>query len=438
MAVKRWLKSYPAYIAALVLIFVVVSLGWSFILKEKKHLENLRLELSAQGRLHEEKLERKKQRLAVVLSHLDDNPVSMEPDTKQSLIGPFAKMKWEYRPKNNIAYQYSIVEIRNAETPLQSQKTLVTGDAAWYPITFLEKLDKPGKYLWRVIPADIDSSGNQRAESNWGPFSVFTIYPSVYDRIKATNQIVIGAYNVEQLEIGGKSSSGKGSCVEASTGLSKMDSEVLCSVLTAEPITSIFSKDGLKPVVKRYSDIDNKEKLLDSLKAGELDIAFGNISSASYRREKRIYFLEYDQSVPMLLTNNPSKVDAEEIGPNEKICTFPGTVYEHISKKLREEKAREYNFEVCQNIYDAMDKLSKKDIQWVLMSRQTWKAINEAKTFKLYSNEKSELLNRVRREIEGDAFAMTDKELCQTILQALQTVKKAQHLQTRPCSSSSN
>ena len=73
-AFKRWWQSYPAYIAALVLIVAVVWFGSDFVVKEKRQVENVRLQLTAQSRFHEEKLERKQQRLAAALSHLEDNP----------------------------------------------------------------------------------------------------------------------------------------------------------------------------------------------------------------------------------------------------------------------------------------------------------------------------------------------------------------------------
>lgn len=436
-ALIRWLKSYPAYIAASALIVSVALIGWNRMSVEWRQVEDLRLALSAQSKLYEDKIERKKQRLAAALSHLENNPVLKAPSNQQSLIGPFVKMEWEYSTKDNSARQYShehsMVEIRSAETPLQSQTILVTGDTAWYPISLLKKLDKQGKYLWRVIPASIDLAGKQIAEGNWGPFSVFSIYPNAYERIKSTRQIMIGAYSVEQLELIGPNS--EPSCLKAHFGLSDPESKLICSVvdsISKANATEITVE--VKPVVKQYSDIDNV--LIPALKAGELDIAFGNISRASYREKNGLMFLEYyDKSEPVLLTNIKVKAGANEIGKDDAICTFKGTVYQRVANNIMEKEKNKkeknrYQFTECQNTYDAMDKLKRNEISWVFMDKRTWEGIKNSETsetFELYQNEQSEVLKSVQNELKGDALVMTDKTLRNAICLAIRAIREKEH-----------
>lgn len=454
MACERWWRSYPAYTLALVLILIVGSFGLKFIRSEDRKVENLRLELSAQRKLYEEKIGGKKQRLAAALSHLEDNPVVTAPGNNQSLSGPIVKMEWKYRGQRTgedqnmvnteagqsaeytsagqYSHKHSILEIRNVATPLQNRTILVTGDTAWYPITFLDKLDQQGKYLWRVIPASMDSSGKQHAEGNWGPFFVFSLYRSAYDRIKATNKMLIGAYGVEQLALR-KFSTSKPSCSEALVGLSDSESKLICFVGASISKVSNNEINGeVEPVVKQYSDIDNT--LIPLLKAGELDIAFGSISKANYRAKKGLLFVEYMESEPMLLTNDDVKAKAEEIGKDDVICTYRGTVYEDVAKNIMKEqetdtKKRRYNFTTCQNTYDAIDKLNRNEISWVFMDKRTWDDIDKKKTYKLYPNNTSEVRKRVKDELKGDAFAMTDKELCLVMCKAVKVIKNEQHLQ---------
>lgn len=436
VAAKRWARGYPAHSGALVLIVAVVCFGWNFMLEEKKRVEKLQLALSANIRVYEEKLGQKQQRLATALSHLEDNPKLKMPGEKQLLIGELAKLEWEYEPeslsKGQSAPKHSIVEIVSAEKPLlKSRKLLVAGTIAWYPIVSGEELERPGTFLWRVIPAEIDSSRHQRAESNWGPYSVFTIYPSVSDRIKATKKIIIGTYNIEQMELEGRASANHNFCEDSFARRSISDYAVLCSVINSRSIKDKFGE--IKPVVERYSNID--KKLIPALKTGELDIAFGNISKAGYREKEGIKFLEYEKPEPILLTNSPARKSIKEIGLEEKIGTVRGTVYERMAKD-----SGGYKVEECNNAYEAVDKLKKNDIQWILMSRKAWEAIDKPNAHKLYPNEKSELLDRVRSEIQSDAFAITDRnmEVCNAIREALQEIQKDQRIQSIQCSSNSH
>ncbi len=447
---KGWLCKKPGYVVALVLLFVAVLVGL-YLVKEKKTLvENLRHQLRAETRQYEEKRERGKQRLAAVLSHLEANPQVKAPGNHQSLIGPYAKMEWKYgttengvdqsshkysaveirsaqilrapsntqslitpnakveweystRDKNASQYynKHSIVEIRNATTPLKSEKIKVAGEAAWYPIKLSKKVYDSGTFLWRVIEGESDSSRQLRAEGSWGPYSVFAIYPSVYRRIQKTRKIIVGAYNVEQVEFESKDSALKEPCSKSSDGLSKIDRGILCEVIKSKSITEKFGE--LEPVVKRFSDIDNK--LLDSLKAGEIDIAFGDISKARYREERGFHFLEYETSKeprPMLLANGKNKRKAREIGPNEKICTVRGTVYQYAL-----EKQKRYQSVICQNAFDAIDKLYKNDVQWAVMGSQTWEEINEPKVF---PNRKSQLLNRFLGHAGSELMLLTNEK----------------------------
>ncbi len=246
----------------------------------------------------------------------------------------------------------------------------------------------------------------------------------MHERIKATKKIRIGSYNVKQVDLGGKALNSKKSCVDPSAGLSLSDSMLLCSIVKFMEI------DGLEPVVERYSNID--EKLIPSLKTGELDLAFGNISKALYREGKGIYFLTYTGPPdPVVLTNTPNTVDAEKVWPKEPIGlgTVKGTVYEHVLGELSKKNPGRYRFNVYQDPYEAIDNLKKKNIQWVLMSKKTWEMVDKPNDFNLYPNEKSELLNSVREEIdqqkiEGDAFVMTDAKLHDAICQALQAQGK--------------
>lgn len=431
---KQWLQKYPGYVAALVLILVVASFGWNLITNEKKHVEDLRFQVSANSTDYEIQLEEKTQRLTAALSHLEDNPRPKAPGEKQLLIGKFAKLEWNYESKNNGEGQstprHSIVEVRSVEQPLlERRKIFVTGEKAWHPIASGTGLEKQGAFLWRVIPAEIDSSRNHRDESNWGAYSVFSIYPSVYERIRVTKKIRIGSYNVEQVELEGKSSNSKDSttekaregpsCVKPSDGLSDEDRNVLCAVI--EDMRS-NGMPNLKTVVTRYSNIDHK--LLPDLEAGELDIAFGNISKAAYRKRTGIHFVEYAPSKPVLLTNDKKK-RTEEIGRGDRICAVQGTVYEHVLGKIMKKTPGRYEFVVCQNTIDAVDRLLKSDVNWiVMMGEQTWKTEIEPKHGdKLYRNTRSELVNSVPKEkeykIEGDAFAITDSDLLNAVCLAL-------------------
>lgn len=438
VAAKRWARGYPAHVTALVLIVVIFLFGWFFMSKEWDQVKRLRLQVSAQSKYYEEKLERKTQRLATALSYLEGNPVLKAPGNKQSLIGPYAKMEWKYSTKDISGSQYSpkhsIVEIRSAETPLERQRLLVTGEAAWYPITLSEKVKKSGTFLWRVIEGEMDPSRNQRAEGSWGPYSVFTIYPSVYERIQKTKKIIIGSYNVAQAKLGNKDSTTEEPCVEPSDGLSDNDTKVLCSVIKSKSIKDKFGE--LKPIVKRYSNID--QKVIRSLKAGELDIAFGDISNAAYRRKMGIDFVEYSSAEPVLLTNDENKAHQEEIKLEENICAVQGTVYEHVLGELAKNKPGRYSFEVCQNTFDAIDKLLKNDIQWFLMmGTQTWEEIKKSTDNQLYRNttSKPELVNSVPEEnqIGGDAFAMIDKTLYKAICEAIRAIQEEQQLQHIRC-----
>lgn len=466
------LHENAGYILVFFALFVV-AFGELYIgITIHRTVEHLRAEQIAKSRLYRADLERKQRRLAALLSHLEANPQVMAPAIHQSVIGPRAKMEWKYsttghgadqlsRKDSTLATQIakmllksnrsavtgettitrqddhrdkdiaqyspkqSIIEIRDAADPLNKDKTKmaqVTGEAAWYPITLSEKLGDGGTFLWRVIEGERDTSGTLRAEGSWGPYSVFTIYPSAYERIRATRKIRIGSYNVAQLPIEKEFSGRKDFCVnsfEPFDGLSVNETNVLCGVINS--MRSSGTPD-LKPVVRRYSNID--DKLLVDLKAGELDLAFGNISKAAYRKGKGIHFVEYAQSTSVFLTNDEKKKRIKKIGHEDKICAVQGTVYDHVLGEIRKKKPDRYTIEVCQNTIDAIDRLLKDDIQWVvMMGDETWKKEIEPKHGdKLYRNTEVELENgKVPEEykIEGDAFAITDLGLLRVICREL-------------------
>ncbi|WP_413935018.1 hypothetical protein [Nitrospira sp. BLG_1] len=478
-----WLRKNHEFIAVLSLLFIV-SVGGLLLGKTRyEKVETLRERLSTQSGHYEAKLEQKRQRLAAVLSHLEANPQVRAPGNHQSLIGPYAKMEWKYGTTENgqnlssqkdsilniqkaniildgkrhavageaaIEWQsntsgdgvhqysskHSIIEIKNAADPLSKDKTIVarvTGEAAWYPISLSDTLGDGGTFLWRVIEGESDASGLLRAEGSWGPYSMFTIYPSAYQRIWATRKIRIGAYNVNQEKFESKDSAPNESCAKPSDGLSDEDRKVLCGVIEAMRSNGM---PNLKTVVTRYSDIDHR--LLRDLKAGELDIAFGNISKADYREKMGIQFLEYAKAKPVLLTHAKGERVNKKVEPKDKICAVQGTVYEHVLRELREERVGEYDLQSCQNNYDAMDKLVKNEIQWVVMSNKAWETIiNPDIRNALYPAEKHELLERVRKqmgtikhEIRGDAFAMTDTTLHDAICLALRKMEKNRDCQT--------
>lgn len=466
----EWLSKKPGYVVALLLLLVVVLSGCGLLYFKDREIMVLRGKISATSGQYKAELERKQQRLAAVLSHLEANPQIKTPGNHQSLIAPYAKMEWNYsttangidqsNPRGSIltiqdadiilngkranvtgeaaltwrdstkgnstgpySPKHSIIEIKNAADPLGRSKTIkarVAGEAAWYPIALSDTLGDGGTFLWRVIEGEMDASGHLRAEGSWGPYSVFTIYPSAYERIKATKKIRIGTYNVGQVKFESKDSAPDETCSKLSDISSEKDRDVLCKVIKSSSIIETFGK--LTPVVKRYSDIDHK--LLLDLKAGELDIAFGNISKAAYRKGTGIHFVEYSPSKPVLLTNDKKK-RTEEIGRGDRICAVQGTVYEHVLGKITKKTRRRYNFVVCQNTIDAVDRLLKNDVKWiVMMGEQTWETEIEPKHGdKLYRNARSELVNSVPKEkeyeIEGDAFAITDSDLLNAICLAL-------------------
>ncbi len=89
-----------------------------------------------------------------------------------------------------------------------------------------------------------------------------------------------------------------------------------------------------------------------------------------------------------------------------------------ISKKKKYGEKYEYEIEACQNIYDAIYKLEKGDIQLVLMSKKALETIEDDSGLKLPKSEEPKLLSSVQqeigKEIGDDAFAMVDEELhCQ-------------------------
>lgn len=481
-AFRGWLRKYPGYVAALVLIVLAVWSAWNFLMvPETKRVEHLRLQARANSPLYKKKLEQKNQRLAAALSHLEANPQIKTPGNHQSLIGPYAKMEWKYGTTENgqnlsshkdsilkiqkanivldgkrsavtgeaiIEWQdnnsgdgvrqnsskHSIIEIKNAADPLirdKAIKVLVAGEAAWYPIALSETLGDGGTFLWRVIEGEMDASGRLRAEGSWGAYSVFTIYRSAYERIKATKTIRIGTYNVGQVKFESKDSAFNEPCPQLSDISSEKDRDVLCEVIKSSSIIGTFGK--LTPVVKRYSDIDRK--LLRDLKAGELDIAFGNISKAAYREGKGIHFVEYAPSEPVLLTNDEKKRN-KQIGREDKICAVQGTVYEYVLRKLEKTNPGRYRFEVCQNTIDAIDKLLNHDIQWfVMMGGQPWETeIKPKHRDKLFQNTKSNLVRDVPKdkdnEIKGDAFAITDLDLHDALCPVLRKMGKNRDCKT--------
>lgn len=477
---KGWLWNYFVQTIGLLWLLGAIIFGCYWVIKKMAEVEHVQHQLSVHSRQYESKLEQRKQRLAAVLSHLEANPQIKTPGNHQSLIGPYAKMEWKYGTTENgqnlsthkasilkiqkaniivdrkrdavvgeaaIEWQdnasgdgvrqysskHSIIEIKNAADPLSRDKTIearVAGEAAWYPLTLSKKVNESGTFLWRVIEGEMDSSGTLRAEGSWGPYSVFTLYPSVTKRIEVTKKIRIGSYNVGQVELEGKSSNRKDSttektreglsCVNPSDGLSDGDTMVLCSV-----IDQVFKKDKygtIDPVVARYSNID--DRLLGALKSGEIDIALGNISSVRYRREKGINFVEYAKPKPVLVTKDPEKRIVDKIGETDIICVVRGTVYEHVLEELIKTNHGRYNLAVCQNTFDAVDKLFKNDIQWFLMmGEQSWKDIEK---LGLYRNKKElGLLESVPKEngMEGDAFAMIDDSIFGEMCRVMKEMK---------------
>ena len=477
---QGWLWNYFVHTVALTLLLMAVLFGYCWVDQKKAEVLHIRHQLSVHSRQYEEKLEKRKQRLAAVLSHLEANPQIKTPGNHQSLIGPYAKMEWKYSTTENSVDQshprgsileiqdagiilngkrtnvtgeaaitwrdstkgdstgpyspkHSIIEIKNAADPLRRDKAikvLVAGEAAWYPIALSDTLDDGDTFLWRVIEGEKDASGRLRAEGSWGPYSVFTIYPSAYKRIEATGKIRIGTYNVGQVKFESKDSALDEPCSKLSDISSEKDRGTLCDVIKAMRRNGI---PDFKPVVTRYSDIDHK--LLRDLKAGELDLAFGNISKATYRKGNGIHFVEYAPSEPVLLTNNKEK-RTKEIGRGRKnkICAVQGTVYEYVLGDIRKKNQGRYRVEVCQNTIDAIDRLLNNDIQWfVMMGSQTWETEIEPKyRDKIYRNTQPELVNNVLQEygIEGDAFVITDSELHAAICLALGDKRKKQDCQT--------
>lgn len=310
-SIREWyFRKYPAYTLAVGLLVAVIVLGGCYLYwvpyADVKQLQDAVIN---QRILYEAKLEEKKQRLAIVLSHLEDNPELTAPDNKHSLIGRLAKMEWKYSPKSTDVNQsahkpliievrkadiapkdekgkvtgngtirwedlkrdnsadqalsrHSIIELRNAKTPRCVEARLrVTGNAAWYAIKERQEVNEcrankdvewketankgpntAERYLWRVIPADREPSGQVRAESSWGPFSTFTIFKNVLDRIIENEQIIIGSYSIAQLPAEKVVSKIKDFCEELSdnesvtrkrqsAGLSETDYKTLCRVL---------------------------------------------------------------------------------------------------------------------------------------------------------------------------------------------------------------
>jgi ABC-type amino acid transport substrate-binding protein len=320
-----------------------------------EEIRNLVSTLDGERKDLQEKLQARDQVIHNLVPASLDAPIPFSPVNGSKLVGHFVILQWEENGKSastrarstqaesltsDLSFRGDIpphpnyivevlrpdgMEDRFVASNPQSKNTR-------YPVS-LEAPIKPGKYLWRVVPGDIQEKREVLA-GNWSGYYRFEIYPSVLERIKETKKVLVGVSYIQDSNFMRRDEFGE------AWGF---DAELMKAIAHGMKKYPDFEQLGETADYKDYPSIGN---VLDQgLRTGEVDLALGSITKASFREERGIKFSKgYVESKLALVSAKPIPAadKAKVPGKTSKV----GVVKETINVDAAEALAKKYEFAV--------------------------------------------------------------------------------------------
>jgi hypothetical protein len=133
-------------------------------------------------------LERAEQRNGELAAKFD-RPVQIFPRDRSSVVGSNISFLWDYG-KHDASTQY-ILELQDMTGRAQPIKLNVDRPET-KSLFYAFEPAAAGSYVWWVRPGRIVSEG-EVGQGPWSPPAVFTIYPNVTERIRATGKLLIAS-----------------------------------------------------------------------------------------------------------------------------------------------------------------------------------------------------------------------------------------------------
>jgi ABC-type amino acid transport substrate-binding protein len=188
---KRW---YITLSAAIGIVGSIVSatyfvVDYVHIKPIEKELEDSRILLSnakADFVTAKTQLERAEQKSGVLAGNLD-RPGQIFPPDRSSIVGLNVSFSWEYRKHDaSSKYVLELQDMAGRSEPLKLNVDRPETKSMFYAFDRLAS----GSYVWRIRPGVI-VSGQEVGQGPSSPAAVFTIYPSVTERIKSTHKLLV-------------------------------------------------------------------------------------------------------------------------------------------------------------------------------------------------------------------------------------------------------
>lgn len=188
---KRWYLTVSAAIGLLVSIisvsyFVIDYVRIKPIEKELEESHALLSSVKADAMNAKAQLEKSEQRSNALAASLD-RPSPIFPPDRSSIVGFNISFLWDYGKHDpTTKYILELQDISGRGAPLKFNVDRPETKSMFYAFDRLAS----GSYLWRVRPGVL-VSGQEVAHGPWSPAAVFTINPSVVERIKNTNRVLV-------------------------------------------------------------------------------------------------------------------------------------------------------------------------------------------------------------------------------------------------------
>ncbi len=186
------------------------------------------------------------------------------------------------------------------------------------------KIDHAGTYAWRVARGEIVAQGEGEHNEEitifeeWSPYSIFTVFGSIEERVKVTKQVLIGTIEgsaIQENEGGNKDGRGwdskKNEEAEKQKDVVSKEKQLVHSIQEVyfdrllKQVEEQTHKEEHKKQRKQYRQYPTYEALVEAVARGEVDYAIGEITRAKYREKKGVYFTRgYNDAMPSFVSKS--------------------------------------------------------------------------------------------------------------------------------------
>jgi ABC-type amino acid transport substrate-binding protein len=313
-------------VAGFSLSVLAIVFGWYSIV-----LQTEKASLDQEARDLSEKIIDKQQQISTGTSALQQKQSSDVihlgvPRRDAQLVGPHVDLEWKYN--GHSPFLTYVVEIANKKQSglqmcnrdphvactldkYQSCRFVATDPAGQHTQILGAKVGRlAGDYLWRVVPARRANSASNNCDvdqvADWSQFRMFTVFPSIRDRIRTTGNILVGTTYSEDARFStiGEDGYPRGNDVDLIQVLIEG-----CLTLTGVEQWPLFDARACRDAVSQYKDhyvrserdgqlrvsvkpFPTVQDGLEALGRREIDVFIGSLTKARKRERGPILFTD--------------------------------------------------------------------------------------------------------------------------------------------------